>query len=1000
MAKLYPPNLEGKLPAFTGTTLVVPFSMNRAVGPSEVYALQVIIRLINRDTVIWTGTDVTHDCYSTTPFARFDLTTAVLDGKFTVGQYYRVQLAYIDITGNHDIGYYSSVGVIKYTTVPTITINDLNDQYSNSHIYDYTGIYKQDPKNGDPTEKLYSSHLKLWNTNGTVVYESPERIHSAQNDALSYEAVESFSIPYDLETGNTYKICFYVTTVNGVSAHSPMYRLSGGGSTGVSYDEVRNLILTAESNYERGTVDLRITHRSPKVKTLKGMFYISRTEDKKPREWQYIRTIFFENSFLNKITICDYTVEQGKTYIYALQQYNNYNLYSERIYSNSVFADFEDYYITDQTRQLRIRFNPKISSMKNTIVESKTNTIGSRYPYIVRSGIVNYKEFQLSGLVSYHMDDDQDFVKWEDLGLQLLDYNRTQTGEENEISNEFLPTYNLTAANISAEREFKLEVLDWLNNGKPKVLKTPAEGNYLVILMNVNMTPMDQIGRMLHTFTCSASEIGPYDYDTLLSYNFYDLTERNVKLIVPQWKTINFSDINLQTGAVSFITGGQSYTGVIPGTDTPNAVFRDQFNNIEYRNILNGDVTTLIDIKDMIPNTPIYIGSEKVIIGATGAYHAELTEGVRVIALPTYYQGGGSLVFQTSGPLLTDFDIIHGYSESYVCGRQFIGGSYSDNLLDQISNVRTKIVMLLQIRLFKREVIDIYADYSQSDNGIPMPSQPMYYDAYGETLMPKDGNVERSISYDFNNSTSLFKIHWLNYTIDEETGERIYYNMRDVAWPVYHDDGSVSEQSEMYYFYTKREKQPNGAIIDVVHQFPVYSSYYYNPSTGEIIEDDFDLYTARFGFQKDDTNKISYEEVNIEEKERITYDSSIQPIVINLHDGIIADLTYIEQVILYSYEEDQYLDVLSASNTYKAMYNNYMEYVTTFDDNETFTIVDDNNTSVQKTYKQCEKSPLEQYRWRIQRELNTQKKLKELKYQYNVLIQKLHSAITNDLTRG
>ena len=74
-----------------------------------------------------------------------------------------------------------------------------------------------------------------------------------------------------------------------------------------------------------------------------------------------------------------------------------------------------------------------------------------------------------------------------------------------------------------------------------------------------------------------------------------------------------------------------------------------------------------------------------------------------------------------------------------------------------------------------------------------MPSQPMYYDAYGETLIPKDGNVERSISYDFNNSTSLFKIHWLNYTIDEETGERIYYNMRDVAWPVYHDDGSVSE---------------------------------------------------------------------------------------------------------------------------------------------------------------------------------------------------------------
>lgn len=38
MNKLYPPQIEGTIPAFTGTTIVVPFAMNKAVVISEVKA--------------------------------------------------------------------------------------------------------------------------------------------------------------------------------------------------------------------------------------------------------------------------------------------------------------------------------------------------------------------------------------------------------------------------------------------------------------------------------------------------------------------------------------------------------------------------------------------------------------------------------------------------------------------------------------------------------------------------------------------------------------------------------------------------------------------------------------------------------------------------------------------------------------------------------------------------------------------------------------------------
>ena len=37
--KLYPPNIEGTIPAFYGTVLTVPFSMNKAVSKRDVYGM-------------------------------------------------------------------------------------------------------------------------------------------------------------------------------------------------------------------------------------------------------------------------------------------------------------------------------------------------------------------------------------------------------------------------------------------------------------------------------------------------------------------------------------------------------------------------------------------------------------------------------------------------------------------------------------------------------------------------------------------------------------------------------------------------------------------------------------------------------------------------------------------------------------------------------------------------------------------------------------------------
>jgi hypothetical protein len=126
-------------------------------------------------------------------------------------------------------------------------------------------------------------------------------------------------------------------------------------------------------------------------------------------------------------------------------------------------------------------------------MESKTDTIGGKYPFFFRNGQVGYKEFPINGLISYWQDDEDLFVSKTELGIKSK-------------------TTNVVDYNVSRERRFKMEVMDWLNNGKPKLFRSPTEGNYLVRLMNISLTPNDTLGRMLHSFSATAYEMAECNY--------------------------------------------------------------------------------------------------------------------------------------------------------------------------------------------------------------------------------------------------------------------------------------------------------------------------------------------------------------------------------------------------------------------------------------------------------------------------------------------------------
>ena len=62
---------------------------------------------------------------------------------------------------------------------------------------------------------------------------------------------------------------------------------------------------------------------------------------------------------------------------------------------------------------------------------------------------------------------------------------------------------------------FKLAVMDWLNDGNPKLFRSPTEGNYVVRLLNISLSPNTTVGRMLHQFSATAYEIGDTSFISL-----------------------------------------------------------------------------------------------------------------------------------------------------------------------------------------------------------------------------------------------------------------------------------------------------------------------------------------------------------------------------------------------------------------------------------------------------------------------------------------------------
>lgn len=691
--KLYPPYVEGKLPAFVqGGMMVVPFQLNRAVNRTDFNSMSIIIKTVQTNTVLCDG-DAT---YAATNI-EYDNSTGHWKAIFPVGnlvrvgQYYKVQVAFANgyyVNGSQwvfdgKIGYYSDVAVVKCTSQPQIYIKNLNDtEASNTHRYEYTGVYSQAGDGKDKTEKVYSYRFDLRDEANKIVATSGDQIHNASLDTEKFESTDTWLVTKDLKPGYWYTVQYTVTTLNNLTTASPAYKVMQMETV----DCEIGANLHAEMISEDGYVNIRLSPKTQGAKSVRGSFILIRgSSEDNYDSWQELYRFDMINEKPDMTIWQDFTVQQGIRYKYALQAYNDNGLYSNRLMNidGEVFADFEDAFLFDGERQLNIRFNPKISSFKTTMLESKMDTLGGRHPFIFRNGNVAYKEFPISGLISMLSDPNELFIK----GIRnaASSVKRSKTAAYDEPWNA---DTQLTGENIRREREFKMAVLNWLNDGKPKLFRSPGEGNYIVRLMNSSLAPNDTLGRMLHTFSCTAYEIADCSFQNLNQYGFVKSPHINSR-------EMTIDQRRLEDLFTKNPIPGQAY-------DLPGAAYFMSISN-QYQDELIFDFYFL---DGTITNWDVH--------NVTGQFNIPIINSpiVRMVYRSGHIREDAMVTFgYYSQEIDNDFSFITKMTiEDKI--EQYVGGDYSVNLIDQMEDIRLQTGRFYYIKITPRHIFDIYANGS------------------------------------------------------------------------------------------------------------------------------------------------------------------------------------------------------------------------------------------------------------------------------------------------
>ena len=425
---------------------------------------------------------------------------------------------------------WSTVMVIKAIDTPTIIIE--NDEAKREDVISterveatltplFIGSYKIESSSNELLDKYKFDLYKGSSQDLSDLIESSGWIQ--HNGSINNTDTHRFKTV--LTNSEDYTVVYSIITVNGYEGESDQYNFSVsrtylGDLEGVSI-RVEDSDIYCKEN---GCIKIFCTAKDG----LSGSYVITRSSEKDNYQiWEDLKYLKFSNQVLNDSLIyTDFIIESGIRYKYAIQQENSAGLRTSQVYETSNqgrSVDFEHSYIYRDGVQLKLSLNQTLSSFKHTTLRSKQDTLGDKYPHLIQNGNAYYAEFPISGLISFQMDEYQTFFSLDDDGLY---YNGKLAIPEDKFTIKNVvrgkcQERQTTHSEVSTN-ESKLSISTDLNY---KLFKSPTEGNIVIGLLNISLTPNNTVGRMLYSFSATAYEVLENTIENLNEVNIIDIGE-------------------------------------------------------------------------------------------------------------------------------------------------------------------------------------------------------------------------------------------------------------------------------------------------------------------------------------------------------------------------------------------------------------------------------------------------------------------------------------------
>lgn len=424
--------------------------------------------------------------------------------------------------------------------------------------------------NDDDEEKLAEYKVKLFDSGIAANRQATDLIIESETLTPDDSDLNSifYELKYDFKNENYYLLRIeYVTTSNYSSYEDFLFKIEFQDGLEFAEDAEGSI----QNNFVNATIDLQFKgtvqihkeqeeqdNEETEVTHLKGCCVLRRSSSKDNFvQWEDIQYFSWnEQNYIN-ITYSDYLVEYGVYYKYQLFPQDSNAIrgtsywFQEQDKATLCEFDYARLVINDspsaKKNQLTIRFDEKVDNFQVTVVESKTDTLGGKYPFIRRNGDTYYRQFNLSGLISHMWDDDDveestaQYIKRiadeEEIGPTTLSKKRDTYVSPFHNKEYYSNNININNYNdFLLERGYREKVIEYLYENCVRLFRSPTEGNILIKLMNISLSPNATLSRMVYSFSATAYEIDTATTSSYIKYGIHsvnqDIVDESLKITV------------------------------------------------------------------------------------------------------------------------------------------------------------------------------------------------------------------------------------------------------------------------------------------------------------------------------------------------------------------------------------------------------------------------------------------------------------------------------------